>query len=121
MAYSEKLAQRVREGLQTILKVVEKRMFRGITFMVDGKMCISVGDNEIMLRIDPEVYQELLEKDSHATEKSFRTVVMGGREYKGYILIEGEKIKSKKQLEYWMGLALSFNRKAKASRKRAKK
>ena len=37
-------------------------MFRGITFMVDGKMCISVGNNELMCRIDLELHDAVIEK-----------------------------------------------------------
>jgi TfoX/Sxy family transcriptional regulator of competence genes len=54
MAYDEKLADRVREALMDVPKVEEKKMFRGITFMVDDKMCISVSGDELMLRLDPE-------------------------------------------------------------------
>jgi hypothetical protein len=43
MAVNEALTRRVRDLLAGTPKVVEKRMFRGITFMVDGKMCVSVG------------------------------------------------------------------------------
>ncbi len=39
--------------------VEEKKMFRGMTFMVDGKMCVSVGDDEIMCRIDPRDSQKM--------------------------------------------------------------
>ena len=43
MAYNENLTNKIREALAEIPKVEEKRMFRGVTFMVDNKMCISVG------------------------------------------------------------------------------
>ena len=48
MAYNEELADRVREALVDVPNVVEKKMFRGVTFMVNGKMCVSVGDDEIL-------------------------------------------------------------------------
>ena len=54
MAYNEKLTARIREALAHLPKVEEKRMFRGVTFMVDDKMCITAGDNKIMCRIDPQ-------------------------------------------------------------------
>ena len=46
MAYNEIIADRIREALLDIPKVEEKKMFRGVTFMVDDKMCISVSGNE---------------------------------------------------------------------------
>ena len=95
--------------------VEEKKMFGGITFMVDGKMCVNVGDNEIMCRIDPELYAICLEKSG------CRPVIMKGRKYTGYVCVNEHAIKTKNQLNYWISLALDFNKRAKASKKRVKK
>ena len=54
MAYNEKLTDRIRSALAGLPNVEEKKMFRGVTFMVDDKMCISVSGNELMLRLDPD-------------------------------------------------------------------
>jgi TfoX/Sxy family transcriptional regulator of competence genes len=112
MPYSEKLADRVRETLVDVPKVKEKIMFSGIAFMVDDKMCISVGPDRIMCRIDPEKHDQLLE------EKACRTMVMKGREYKGYLLVNEEDVQRKKELEFWVGLCLEFNGRAKRSKKK---
>ena len=115
MAYNEKLADRVRTALAEIPKVEEKRMFRGVAFMVNGKMCITVGDDEIMCRIDPALHDKAIKK------KGSRTMVMKGREYRGYVLVSEEGRKTKKDFDYWIALALDFNKRAKASPKRKKK
>jgi TfoX/Sxy family transcriptional regulator of competence genes len=114
MAYNEKLADRIREALADIQKVEEKKMFRGITFMVNGKMCVSVSGDEMMCRFDPALQETVAEK------KGFRTMIMKGREYKGYGYISEEGIKSKKDFDYWINLCLEFNSKAKASKKKSK-
>jgi TfoX/Sxy family transcriptional regulator of competence genes len=113
MSYSEKLADRIREALVEVPKVKEKVMFSGVTFMVDDKMCISVGPDRIMCRIDPESHDQLLE------EKPCRPMIMKGREYKGYILVNEEDVQRKKELDYWIGLCLDFNARAKSSKKKA--
>ena len=56
-------------------------MFRGITIMVDDKMCITVGDQEIMCRVDPDIHEECI------TKNGCRTMEMKGREYKGYVYV----------------------------------
>jgi len=112
MSYSEKLADRIREALIEVPKVKEKVMFSGITFMVDDKMCISVGPGRIMCRIDPELQDQLLE------ERPCRVMVMKGREYKGYILVNEEDLQRKKDLDFWIGLCLDFNGRAKSSKKK---
>ena len=114
MAYNEKLTNKLRAALAHLPKVEEKKMFRGITFMVDGKMCISAGDNEIMCRIDPAIHEESIKR------KGCRTVKMKGREYIGYVYVNDEAMKTKKDFDYWLALALDFNKKAKATPKKPK-
>jgi TfoX/Sxy family transcriptional regulator of competence genes len=112
MSYSERLADRVREALLEVPNVKEKVMFSGIAFMVDDKMCINVGPDRIMCRIDPDLQDQLLE------EKPCRVMVMKGREYKGYILVNEEDVQRKKELDYWIGLCLDFNPRAQRSKKK---
>jgi len=114
MAYNEKLTARIRDALGDLPNVVEKRMFRGVTFMVNDKMCITAGDNKIMCRIDPAIHDEVLKR------KGCETVRMRGREYKGYVYVSEEGIKTKSDLDYWIQLALEFNKRAKSSKKKKK-
>ena len=114
MAYNEKFTNRLREALADVKGVEEKKMFRGITFMVNDKMCISVGDDEMMCRIDPGLHEEAVEKNG------VRTMVMKGREYKGYVYVHEDVVKTKKELNYWVNLALEFNKQAKAAKKKKK-
>jgi hypothetical protein len=83
--------------------------------MVNGKMCVSAGKDRIMCRIDPAFYEEALKR------KGCRPMIMRGREYKGFVHVSGQVLKTKKDLDYWIRLALDFNKKAKASTKRKKK
>ena len=115
MAYNEKLTNKLRSALAHLPRVEEKKMFRGIAFMVDGKMCITAGDDEIMCRIDPGIHEEAIKR------KGCRAVEMKGREYKGYVYVNEEGMKTKKDFDYWIGLALDFNKKAKATPKKKKK
>jgi len=112
MAYNEKLAARIREALTSQRKVEEKKMFRGLTFMVNGKMCISVSGEEMMCRFDPKLQEEVAEK------KGFRTMIMRGKEYKGFGYVSEEGLKSRKEFDYWINLCLAFNKVAKASKKK---
>lgn len=114
MPYSEKLADRIRIALFNlgIPKVEEKKMFRGMTFMVYDKMCISVGEDRIMCRVDPDLHDRLLE------EKPCRTMIMKGREYKGYILVNEDDLGKKAELDFWIKQCLDFNGRAKSSKKR---
>ena len=110
MAYSEKLAERIRRALSGIRNIEEKKMFRGIAFMLNDKMCVTVGDNEMMCRIDPDLHEASIKR------KGCRTVKMKGREYKGWVLVSEEGMKTKKDFDHWINLALDFNKRAKSSK-----
>jgi TfoX/Sxy family transcriptional regulator of competence genes len=112
MAYNEKMVERIRELLVSQKQVEEKKMFGGVCFMVNEKMCIGVNENEIMCRLDPEIYEQALEKQG-AREMDFT-----GRPMKGYVFVDETGTKTKKDLQSWVDLCLDFNAKAKSSNKK---
>ncbi len=111
MAYDEKLANRVRERLSGLRNTEEKEMMGGLTFMYNGKMCVGIIKDELMCRIDPAIHHLSIEK------RGCRTMDFTNRPMKGYVMIDETGMKSKKDFDYWIDLALEFNKKAKASRK----
>ena len=115
MAYNEKLADRVRELIAvTHKKILEKRMFGGLCFMVNDKMCVGVEQERLMVRLDPLKYEEALEQEGA------RPMDFTGKVMKGYIFVDIEALNTKKKLEYWLKLALEYNKIAKASKKKTK-
>ncbi|CAA9531877.1 MAG: hypothetical protein AVDCRST_MAG96-3616 [uncultured Segetibacter sp.] len=114
MAYDTKLADRIRDYLLMFpaLKVEEKKMFRGLTFLVNDKMCVSVSGENLMCRFDPNLQEEVAEKSG------FQTMMMKRKEYKGYCYVDPTGIKSKKDFEYWINLCLEYNERAKSSKKK---
>lgn len=115
MAYSEKLAGRIRESLVELPDVEEKFMFGGVCYMINGKMCIGVVKDEMMCRIGPEAYEQALLKDG------CREMVFTGKPMNGYVYVSDEGMKTKKDFDYWISLCLEFNKKAKASPKKKKR
>ncbi|HQQ97061.1 MAG TPA: TfoX/Sxy family protein [Cyclobacteriaceae bacterium] len=112
MAYDQKLAARIRTGLSKVKRVEEKEMMGGLTFMVNGKMCVGIIKDELMCRIDPEGHESAVEK------QGCRTMDFTGRPMKGYIMVDSTGMKSDAELASWLALALEFNKKAKASKKK---
>jgi TfoX N-terminal domain len=117
MAYDSKLADRVREYLSEIpdLDIEEKIMFQVLNFMVNGKTCVCVSAEKLMLRFDPKLQEEVSEKTG------YETMLMKGKEYKGYCYIHPEGFKSKTDFEYFLNLCLDFNEIAKSSKKKKAK
>ena len=59
MAYDEKLADRVRQALTRRSSVEEREMFGGLAFMVRGHMCCGLAKDKLMVRVDPDAYDQL--------------------------------------------------------------
>ena len=71
MSYNEKLADRVRELIAAAHKnVEEKKMFGGLCFMVNDKMCVGVEKERMMVRFDPARYDEVMQKKARRPEQS---------------------------------------------------
>lgn len=115
MAYNEKLAKNVREIITaTNGKVEEKKMFGGLCFMVNDKMCVGVEAERLMVRLNPETYDEAMEKEG------CKPMDFTGKVMKGYVFVDINVLNTKKKLSYWVNLALEYNKIAKSSRKKAK-
>jgi TfoX/Sxy family transcriptional regulator of competence genes len=113
MAFDEELNDRVREALAELPNVEEKHMFGGTCFMVNGKMCVGVVKDEMMCRIDPAIYEEVLERPG------CREMVFTGKPMKGYVFVSEDGMRTNKAFDYWIGLCLDFNTRAKASKKKS--
>jgi TfoX/Sxy family transcriptional regulator of competence genes len=112
MAYNEKLADRTREIIvQTHKNIEEKKMFGGLCFMVNDKMCVGVEKERLMVRLNPEKFDEVIEKEG------CKPMDFTGKVMKGFVFVDADVLNTRKKLEYWIKLALEYNKIAKASKK----
>lgn len=72
--------------------------------MVHGKLCVSARNERIMCRIDPDAHGAALEHEGCST------VVMKEREYPGYVYVDAGALNTKSALQYWIDLALDYNK-----------
>lgn len=116
MAYNEKLADKVRRMLAAVTQHIdEKKMFGGLCFMVNEKMCIGIEKDRLMVRLDPAIYEEVIEMEG-CTPMDFTGKIM-----KGFVFVAEEAVTTDKKLAYWVNLALDYNTIAKHSKKIATK
>jgi TfoX/Sxy family transcriptional regulator of competence genes len=80
--------------------------------MYNEKMCVGIIKDELMCRIDPDLHETAISKTG------CRTMDFTNRPMKGYVMVDESGLKTQKDFDYWINLALDFNKKAKASRKR---
>jgi TfoX/Sxy family transcriptional regulator of competence genes len=112
MAYNEKLAERMREVLQTTKGVVEKKMFGGVAFMWKDKMFCGIIKYDLMVRVLEEQYGELVERE-HARPMDF----VKSRPMRGFIYVSLEGLKTEKQLASWISFGKEYAEKSPAKKK----
>ena len=98
--YDEGLAQRVRERLDGDYRVVEKAMFGGLCFMVNGHMCVGVETDRLMVRCGKARYDEAMARP-HAAPMDFTKRVM-----KGFVFVGEAGVAADHDLSSWVQLGL---------------
>src|SRR5436190_23884405 len=105
MAYDEDLANRIRELLADERGVTEKKMFGGLAFLIGGNMSVAAsGQGGLLVRVEPEESDALLRKP-HA-----RLMEMRGRTMQGWLRIDDEGVRTKRQLEPWVKRGVAYAR-----------
>ena len=105
MAYDEDLANRIRELVSSEQGVSEQRMFGGLAFLLNGNMSVSAsGQGGLLLRIDPAETDELLQRP-HASPFQMR-----GRAMQGWLRVDPEGVRTKRQLERWVARGVAYAR-----------
>ena len=61
MAYNEDTAERLREELETVADISEKKMFGGLSFFLGGNMAVGVVGDELCVRVGPDAFDKALE------------------------------------------------------------
>jgi len=94
VAYDEDLANRVRELIAGEPDVTEKKMFGGLAFLVGGNMSVGAsGQGGLMVRVDPK------DTDALVTKPHARPFEMRARAMQGWLRVEAEGLRTKRQLE----------------------
>ena len=105
MAFDEDLADRIRELVAQERGVSEKRMFGGLAFLVDGHMAVSAsGQGGLMVRVEPTQTDRLLAR-AHV-----RRFEMRGRPMDGWLRVDSEGLRTKRQLEPWVARGVAYAR-----------
>ena len=105
MAYDEELAARLRDLLSGERNLTEKKMFGGLAFLVGGNMAIAAsGQGGLLVRVDPEESAELL------AMTGAREMEMRGRKMAGWLRVDAEDVRTKRQLEAWARRGVSYAR-----------
>ncbi len=105
MAYDEKLADRIRELLHEDADVAERKMFGGLAFLVGGNMAVAASsDGGVMVRVDPGTSDALL-----AASKA-RPVEMRGRPMQGWLRVDEDEVRTRRQLAKWVNLGVTYAR-----------
>ncbi len=119
MAYNESTAIKIRNILyDKEVLFTEKKMFGGICFMVDDKMCFGIlvdkklNEEVLMCRLSEMDYEIALETENCIPME------FTGKPMKGYVYVTENGFQSIKDLSNWIQKCLDFNPLAKKSKKK---
>ena len=115
MAYDEALAARIRDLVGDEPTRTEKKMFGGLAFLIHCNMAIAAsGHGGVLVRVDPAYSDRLV------TSTKARPMVMRGREMAGWLRLDADDVRTKRQLSKWvtLGRACAESLPAKASKPR---
>jgi TfoX/Sxy family transcriptional regulator of competence genes len=105
MAYDEKLAERIRELIAGERGLTEKKMFGGLAFLVGGNMAIAAsGQGGLLVRVDPDETEALVAKTKA------RRFEMRGREMDGWVRVDADDVKTKRELARWVERGTAYAR-----------
>jgi TfoX/Sxy family transcriptional regulator of competence genes len=103
VAYDEHLADRIRELVGGVKGVTEKKMFGGLAFLIGGNMAVAAsGQGGILVRVDPATSDRLL-----ATTTA-ELAVMRGRAMPGWIRVDADHLRDRRQLARWVERGTSY-------------
>ena len=102
MAFSESLAERIRQRLARRNKIEERKMFGGVGFLLNGNMLVGVWKESLIVRLDPDEYEDAL-KEPHVQEFDIT-----GRAMKGWVLVAPEGVEDDGQVKAWIQRAAKF-------------
>jgi TfoX/Sxy family transcriptional regulator of competence genes len=113
MAYDETLAARIRKLLAGRKRVTERKMFGGLAFMLRGRMCCGVLNDELVIRVGPDRYEDAVAKP-HARPMDFT-----GRPIKGFVYVRSKGLRDRQALKKWIdhGVRYAMSLPVKRSRK----
>jgi TfoX/Sxy family transcriptional regulator of competence genes len=111
MAYDEELADRIRDLLAGESDLTEKKMFGGLASLIRGNMAVAAsGQGGVLVRVDPAQSEELV-----ATTNA-RFMEMRGRNMQGWLRIDSDDVRTKRQLARWVQIGAKYARSLPAKR-----
>jgi hypothetical protein len=111
VAYDEELADRIRDLVGSDSDLTETKMFGGLAFLVGGNMAVAAsGQGGLLVRVDPA------ESDTLVATTNARLMEMRGRRMQGWLRVDSEDVRTKRQLTKWVELGTSYARSLPAKR-----
>ena len=102
MPYSQALAFRVRQIVEPLRGVAEKKMFGGIAFLLHGNMLVAVWQSSLIVRLGPDQAAQAL------GQPHVRPCDITGRPMKGWLIVEPDALDSDRDLSDWIERAIEF-------------
>lgn len=102
MAYSEDLADRIRELIHNKPGYQEKKMFGGIGFLIRGNMACGVIREDLIVRVGEKKYTDAL------LQPHVELFDMTGRAMTGWVIVKEPGYRDDQQLRGWVDQGVEY-------------
>jgi hypothetical protein len=104
MTFSERTAHQIRRAIGNTPGFSERQMYSGIAFMVQGNLCCGVLEDNLVVRVGPDTYDDAL-REPHTRPMDFT-----GRALPGFVYVDRAGFASAASLAQWIERSLRFAR-----------
>jgi hypothetical protein len=96
MAYDEHLANRIRRALGNREDFTERKMFGGLAFLCQGRMCCGIVGNDLMVRVPIDEFDAALQR------RHVRPMDFTGKPLKGFVYVSASGFATAASLRGWL-------------------
>lgn len=102
MAYSEELAERIRDLIGEREGLSERKMFGGVAWMLSGNMAVGVMGEDLMVRMSHE------DAEAALAEPDVGPIDFTGRKMRGFVTVTSAAIADREGPERWVAEGADF-------------
>ena len=96
VAYDEKLAERIRHAFEDRRDIAERKMFGGLAFLLQGRMCYGIVGNDLMVRVSADEFDAVM-RGRHVRPMDFT-----GKPLRGFVYVSPPGFRTATTLRTWL-------------------
>jgi TfoX/Sxy family transcriptional regulator of competence genes len=102
MPYNKLIEEKIEKIVGGWKKIEKKKMFGGICYLINGKMCFGIYKEYLIVRTGFKV------ADKKLKEKNVKLFDITGKALKGWVMVGEQRWREQEDLEKWLNLGKEY-------------